>query len=417
MLNLTVIGDDLTGTVDAVSLGVRSGASAREIIGPNCLIIPPDPLKKEVLGINTSSRTLSGIDAYQIVKKVTIQVAKGPEQIILKKMDTGFRGNAAYEIEGMLDALNKKLCFILEHIPIRKTFTLYGYQFSAGQLLEKSVFSRDDLLKAPKESYIPSILSKDTNIPIGTVNIDAVKSNHIIEATKEQIRKGKKIIVFDVITTEDGHNIVNQLQPIYPDVLWAGTTGVIEAVINYLYGPQVNKELIIPQKKTICFSGTAYQATKEQINYAQKYSNLKVYNLDIGRVLKGDKNVFEEILNKSLRENSLGKNILIRQKVPKQYETPGIEHKIEASLCKIAEMLTQKADFEQILVIGGETSQAIFSTLGVQTLELFDPIIIGCGRGRFTDGPLRGKYFAIKGGSIGSASVLLDLLGIKAGSI
>lgn len=140
MLNLTVIGDDLTGTVDAVSLGVRSGASAREIIGPNCLIIPPDPLKKEVLGINTSSRTLSGIDAYQIVKKVTIQVAKGPEQIILKKMDTGFRGNAAYEIEGMLDALNKKLCFILEHIPIRKTFTLYGYQFSAGQLLEKICF-------------------------------------------------------------------------------------------------------------------------------------------------------------------------------------------------------------------------------------------------------------------------------------
>lgn len=159
MGNLIVVGDDLTGTVDCVSLGVRCGCRVFVTVNPDGEFRLPDPHKKEVLGINIASRTLHGKQAYAIAKEATLKCLDGNDNVILKKMDTGFRGNAPYEIEAMLEALNKKLCFILEHIPSHWTFTLYGHQFSKGALLEKSDFAKDDLLKAPKKSYIPDIFA------------------------------------------------------------------------------------------------------------------------------------------------------------------------------------------------------------------------------------------------------------------
>ena len=411
MRNLTVVGDDLTGTVDCTSLGVRYGCNVTLATNTNVLFSAPSPSGRNVLGINTCSRTLSGKEAYQIAKSVTEKIVYEPDQIILKKMDTGFRGNAAYEIEGMLEATKKDLCCILEHIPIRKTFTLYGYQFSAGQILEKSVFARDDLLKSQKESYIPDILAHGTSLPIGTVDIDAVKGNNIVNATKKEIEAGKKIIVFDVITEQDGLNIINALQPLYPNILWAGTTGIVENMLNYLYGPSQLYTLAPKPTCSICFSGTAYQATKDELNYSVERNHVTVLNLNIDRVIEKDDSVFPEILQKALAINKERKNVLIRQQISNKYEKPGVEHTIEKSLCIIASMLAKEAIYDQLLIVGGETSQAIFSTLKIGMTELYNPDIIGTGKGKILDGPYKGKDFAIKGGSIGPINVISRLLG------
>lgn len=411
MTNLTVIGDDLTGTVDCTSLGVRCGCEVRVEADPEKDFLPPDPLKREILGINLSSRTLPGKSAYELSRRITSKVKDGPGQIILKKLDTGFRGNAAYEIEGMLTELGKQFCFILEHIPIRKTFTLYGYQYSGGQILNKSVFARDDRLKAPTEAYIPSILAKGTDLPIGTVDIDAVKGGRLVEAVHAEIQNGKRILVFDAITAADGIRTVKTLQPLYPDAMWAGSTGIVEALITYLYGDMESMPIYATSPQCICFSGTAYNATKEQLSYTEQASGLMVLDLDIDRVLDKDESIFEEICDRALRENALGKDILIRQKLSPERDFPGVEKIILQSLSRVAGDVCPKARFDRIVVVGGETSQAIFHTLDICTLLMDDPPEIGTGIGKIGNGPYQGKSFAIKGGSIGSPAVMIKLLG------
>lgn len=410
MLNLTVIGDDLTGTADCVSLGVRCGCKVRVIFGDDIMIPMPAPSSKEVIGVNIGTRTFAGKEAYATAKRVTEQLRGQNDQLVIKKMDTGFRGNAAYEIEGMLDALDKNVCFILEHIPIRKTFTLYGNQYSAGQLLEKSVFARDDRLKSQKESYIPSILAKGTSLPIGTVDIDAVKGGRIVEATREQIDAGKRIIVFDAITFEDGLNTIKQLQPIYPNCLWAGTTGIVEAALTYLYG-ELRQNIKSPQNaRCIAFSGTAYQATEEQIAYTQSRLDFGLLEINIDRVLNGDETAIGNIVREALRINASGRDVLIRQRLSPDRDKPGVERVIESALCRCANEICAKAVFDRIAIVGGETSQAILSALGVKTIFMDDPIYIGCAFGVLGDGPFKGKQIAIKGGSIGPIEVLLRLL-------
>ena len=410
MVNLCVVGDDLTGTADCTSLGVCCGCEVRVESDAEKTFRPPNPEKKEVLGISISSRTLPGKKAYELSRRITEKIKDGESQIILKKMDTGFRGNAAYEIEGMLDALGKELCFILEHIPIRKTFTLYGHQYSAGQILNKSVYARDDRLKAPTESYIPAILAKDTELPIGTVDIDAVKGGDLLGAVRREVESGKKILVFDVITFEDGKRIVETLQPVYPDVMWAGSTGIVENLLAYLYVPLEKAEKKAENPRCICFSGTAYAATAEQIETAVAESRLSVIDLDIARVLNKDLTVFDEVEKKALSAGTDGKNVLIRQNVPEGIEFNGLDKVILNGLCECAKRVCKKMEFDRLVVIGGETSQALFAELGITTLQMAAPPEVGCGVGTITSGPYEGKEFAIKGGSTGSSKVLMKLM-------
>ena len=410
MINLCVVGDDLTGTADCTSLGVLCGCEVRIESDAEKKFAPPDPGKREVLGICISSRTLPGKKAYELSRRITEKVKSEKSQIILKKMDTGFRGNAAFEIEGMLDALGKNLCFILEHVPVRKTFTLYGHQYAAGQILNKSVYARDDRLKAPTESYIPTILAKDTDLPIGTVNIDDVKGGNLLAAVKREVNSGKKILVFDVITFEDGMRIVNELQPVYPEVMWAGSTGIVENLLVYLYGPMKHAGRKAQKPRCVCFSGTAYEATAEQIKVAQEETDLKVLDLDVRRVLAEDRSIFDEIEEDALAAVSKGKNVLVRQRVFGESEREGLDRVILQGLCECARRICGKVPFDRLVVIGGETSQALFSSLGITTLEMEEPPEVGCGVGIITDGPYKGKKFAIKGGSTGSNQVLLKLM-------
>ena len=124
-----MLSDDLTGTVDCVSLacGCKEPVPTMVCADGNVEILPRTKAR-EIVAVNLSSRTIPGKEAYQRTYDAAVKVRDYPDQLLMKKMDTGFRGNAGYEIEGIFDATGKRLCFIMDHIPMRKTFTLYGHQ-------------------------------------------------------------------------------------------------------------------------------------------------------------------------------------------------------------------------------------------------------------------------------------------------
>ena len=74
MINLCVVGDDLTGTADCTSLGVLCGCEVRVESDAEKKFAPPDPGKREVLGICISSRTLPGKKAYELSRRITEKV-------------------------------------------------------------------------------------------------------------------------------------------------------------------------------------------------------------------------------------------------------------------------------------------------------------------------------------------------------
>ena len=410
-----MLSDDLTGTVDCVSLacGCKEPVPTMVCADGNVEILPRTKAR-EIVAVNLSSRTIPGKEAYQRTYDAAVKVRDYPDQLLMKKMDTGFRGNAGYEIEGIFDATGKRLCFIMDHIPMRKTFTLYGHQYAAGQILSKSAFSRDDKLKAPRESYIPAILQKQTDIPVGSVDIDAVKGTNLVEKVKEQIDAGKRILVFDAISEADGLKVISTLQPIYPDVLWAGSTGIVEALITYLYGPVTLDPRHTVHELCICFSGTAYEMTRDQIAFAEERVGLKVIDLDMDLVMGGKADQARaQGIDAFLAENKAGSNVLMRPRVTDgRFDQKAVASAIMDNLSACAGEICKTAKFDRILIVGGETSQAVFTRLGVNTLEMEQPPEIGAGEGIVADGSIKGKRFVLKGGSTGNTYSLLHMMGI-----
>lgn len=418
MVNLTMISDDLTGTVDCTSLACGCEPDVKVTVCTDGKVkVFERTQDREILAMNLSSRTISGEEAYRWTYDAAKKLKGQKDQLVFKKMDTGFGGNAGYEIEAILDALDKKLCFILDHIAMRKTFTLYGHQYAASQILSKSAFARDDKLKAPRESYIPAILAKQTNLPIGAVNIDAVKGGDLVGAVRRQVEDGKQIIVFDAITDEDGLHVVETLQPVYPDVLWSGSTGIVQALITYLYGPITLHKKKTVNDRCIGFSGTAYQMTKDQIAYAKEHANLSVIELDIDRIMNGEKEqVMAETIESYLTENKAGKHVMMRPYVSanNQNDSREIAAVIMEGLAECAKKICPQAEFDRLLIIGGETSQAIFAALNVNVLYMDEPPEIGAGEGMIGDGDVAGKMFELKGGSTGDKYSILRMLGLWA---
>ena len=410
MKNLTIVSDDLTGAVDSSSFSMASGSKVRVEINYENDILPHND--REVISINMSSRTLSGEESHKRHQEFAAKIRNLPDQLIMKKMDTGFRGNATFEMEGIMKGLGMEVCFVLDHSPSRNTFTLYGNQYVEGVILPKSVFGKEDPLKRQQSAYIPDILAKDATLPVGLVDIDKVKGNRLLEDVLDATGKGFRILVFDVTGDADCSKIIRTLAPHYANALWAGSNGLGWGLADYLYG-KPKEAIYMPRKdlRCACFTASAYSVVRRQIAAAQKRGLSEVI-LDMDKVLSGDHSALTEAIRNCLKASEGGKFIL------SPHLSPGkgcekVSDLILASIAECAEKICASIDFDRVIVIGGETSYAILHGLKITKLYLTEKPETGIGTGTIGDGPYTGKSFSIKGGSIGSEAAICRMLGME----
>ena len=405
MDNLTIITDDLTGAADSGSYFTERGQPL--IIFTN---VENDFIRREneIISINLSTRNTSGDVARLRHYNACMRVKNVPNQIFVKKIGTGFRGNDSFELEGILTAMPDYLCFIIDNAPDLGTFTLYGHQYCEGQILHKSLYANDPIMP-PKKSFIPEILARNTKIPIGTVNIDAIKGKDILAKTQEAVSAGYRIIVFDSITKEDTFNIITELFPVYSKVFWTGSLGIADGLAQYLYGNSKSQAIRKRNIKSIGFCASAYEKAKNQIAYSEK-NGLQVTEIDIDALIDSNRtSVINRATEDFLQKNQDG-NVIFVPRVVKYSYKPGVSKIIMECIEECASKICIIAKYERLVIIGGETSQSIFRVLGVKSLELKNKIEAGVAEGIIQNGVPCGKEFALKGGSVGSESALEKML-------
>ncbi len=410
MKNLTIISDDLTGAVDSSSFSMASGSSVRVEITHENHILPHNG--REVISINMASRTLNGEESRKRHQALAVKIRDLPGQLVMKKMDTGFRGNATFEMEGIMKGLGMEVCFVLDHSPSRNTFTLYGNQYVEGVILPKSVFGTEDPLKRQQTAYIPEILAKDATLPVGLVDIDKVKGNRLLEDVLEATERGFQILVFDVTGDADCSKIIRTLAPHYANALWAGSNGLGWGLADYLYGKP--KEAVYAPRKDLrcaCFTASAYSVVRRQIAAAQRRGLSEVI-LDMDKVVSGDPTALTEAIRNCLKAGESG-NFILSPRLSPGMGGENLSDLILASVAECAEKVCASIRFDRIVVVGGETSYAILHGLGISKLYLTEKPETGVGTGTIGDGPYAGKSFSIKGGSIGSDAALCRMLGME----
>ena len=402
METLLILADDLTGTVDTGAFPVSYGRQVTAYIDYQTYIA--DENRGEVVSVNMGTRALPPKEAAErhLMCAPAVNSTSGT---VIKKMDMGLRGNPACEILTLLQNTNRKYCFMMPAIPEFMTFTLYGYEFVKGCLLEKSLYA-DDPLHIITSSYIPEILEGTPGICCGSIDIDAVKSDWLKAEVDQLLGEGKNVIVFDAVSDQDCFKVVDTLMQDHPDVIWAGTLGLISAVCRYLYGEKQDLVKVSDTRsRGIGFCGSNYTVSKDQIRYAAQHAGLQVINFDIENYAKNPK---EELAGlKSRYDLSNGtSDIMILPLVKEAYAIPEL---ISKGLEDAAATVLEGKDPDRIIIIGGETASNVFRRIGISKLKITEKPESGIAAGLFMDGPFMGKAFALKGGSVGTEQAVVRM--------
>lgn len=345
--NITIIADDLTGAADSAAIMAERGGNVVCIARPFEELSSHDKSHADVLSMNMFSRCIPGSEARELHRKIGEIVKAYPNQLLIKKMDIAFRGNAAYEIEGLMQSTGKEVCFVMPSVCALNTFTLYGQQYAMGQLLEKSVYAQEDPIKAPKSSYVPQIMAQDTSLRIASVDIDAVKSNALNEQVRRYIDEGFSILVFDAVSVADEERIVSELAKVYPDALWAGSLGVINAVASYVFGTFKPTEHKAKDIRSVGFTASAYTATRKQLDDAKTHG-MKLYTLNMDKIVRGDESVIEST-TEAMCHGALDASVFLNISLSRGVETPSSSQDILTRLHVAQRLFAARQNFKSLL--------------------------------------------------------------------
>lgn len=406
--NITIIADDLTGAADSAAIMAERGGNVVCVARPFEELSSHDKYHADVLSMNMFSRCIPGSEARELHREIGEKVKAYPNQLLIKKMDIAFRGNAAYEIEGLMQSTGKKVCFVMPSVCALNTFTLYGQQYAMGQLLEKSVYAQEDPIKAPKSSYVPQIMAQDTSLRIASVDIDAVKSDALKEQVRRYIEEGISILVFDAVSVADEERIVSELAKVYPDALWAGSLGVINAVASYVFGAFKPAERKAKDIRSVGFTASAYTATRKQLDDAKTHG-MKLYTLNMDKIVRGDESVIESTAEE-MCQGALDASVFLNISLSPKLETPSSSQDILNAITRCAKLVCHKAVFQKLVIVGGETAASILEALDINTMRITEKTETGIGTGVIESGPFTGKEIALKGGSVGSLQAISKML-------
>ncbi len=409
MPDVCIIADDLTGAADSAAIMAEVGGDTILFTEPIIGLNGRAEDAADVISVNMSSRCIPGEKAKELHRRTGTAVKQLPTRFLIKKMDIAFRGNAAFEIEGLMDGTGKSVCFVVDSVNAMNTFTLYGRQYAMGQLLEKSRYALEDPIKAPNESYIPGIMGRDTQLKIAPIDIDTVKSGSIEQGVRNAIENGAKILVFDAVSVEDEKNIIVALAPVYKDALWAGSLGLINAVAEYAFDGKRRSAAEKTRKiKAVGFTASAYMATYNQLKQAQTHG-MQMLTLDMDRIVNGESAVAYETAQEMCRRAESG-SVFLNIHLSSDYAAPGRSDEILRAISECAQYVCAHTDFQRIVIVGGETAAAILRILKINRLRITEKTETGIGTGTIEDGPYAGKEISLKGGSVGSPIAISRML-------
>jgi uncharacterized protein YgbK (DUF1537 family) len=227
--NLLILADDLTGSLDTGVQFAKNGIDTDVFPSFEVSRIPVS-FSSSVIVINTNTRHASKEEAGSIVTTVTKSFKNF--SYYYKKTDSCLRGNIGAELEAFFNTANNARLPFVPAFPALNRTTLDGCQYLDGKPIHESSMA-DDLLNPITESFIPSIIGRQSAVPAVLV-----KKGGIIPKQKDT----KEILVFDGEKLEDLRDTAKILFEKDMLKISAGCAGFAQALMEILPLEKKNKE-------------------------------------------------------------------------------------------------------------------------------------------------------------------------------
>ncbi|RKD31270.1 four-carbon acid sugar kinase family protein [Thermohalobacter berrensis] len=418
-VKIAVIADDLTGSNDTGVQFAKKGLKTGVIIDINSL---SKGLKKiDVLVIDTESRFDSRDVAYEKVSKAASILKKNNVSYIYKKLDSTLRGNIGGEIEATLKASNSKLAIVVPALPQNGRTTIGSIHMVNNIPLEKTEIAKDPITPV-KHSYIPEIISQQTNKKIGTINLQTVlKGPKYIKNEIRSLRKrGIEIVVIDAINDNNLVDIAKSIKLLDEKVVIVGSAGLAEFLPEVLQLSDNRKER---EGSVIIIAGSVSDITRKQINYATKELDIDVIDINIDKVFEdwsSEKIRILELVKESIKSN---KDVIIRSaKSRKQVEYARkiglkkglnnyeVSEKIAQFLGEIGKEICKSLEIKGLMLTGGDIAIKTAKLMEATGTIIGDEILPAIPYGYFISKQFGDIPIVTKAGAFGPENTIIKVI-------
>ncbi|HLK10095.1 MAG TPA: four-carbon acid sugar kinase family protein [Candidatus Binatia bacterium] len=396
---LRVIADDLTGACDV---------GAELLPWPSGVAVQPAPGARAAAGVpaqalcvrNTQSRTLAPARAAERVASALADVSPRWAGIVLKKIDTGLRGQLGAELDAAMDALGSDEAFVLPAIPEVGRTTEAGRQMIGGVPVDQTAFARDPQ-NPIADASVPAAVERTSRRRAAVIGLDAVREPRALAAAVDRARAGgAQVLVCDAQTDADLERAVRGLLARGRPLLLAGSAGLARALRRVL-GPEQGSRPAPPALArgadggVLAVVGSAHPTSRGQVERAAGRGLLHAIPVDGARAEAAG-----IAAGAALRTGRAVALVAPVERVPDRSE------EIARALRAAALAALARARPIGLALVGGETAYQVLDGLGHPPLWLVSrlcPLVV---RARLLAGAYAGLALVTKGGSTGAPDLL-----------
>ena len=393
-MDLTAIADDLTGACDVGAELAAAGHRVRVAV-----TAAPDAADRvaadgAIVVVNTQSRALAAADA---AARVRTALRDRPAGVLLKKIDTALRGHLGAEI----DAVDAPV-FVLAAIPAAGRVTRNGCQWFGDRLLADTEFACDPEGAGP-ESSIAAVIGRESRRGVAVVGRATIAAGGLADDVARRRRDGVDVFVIDAETDADVADAVAAILRLPPPVCLAGSIALAAALARH-HGrdatPVANVDRVpLP---ALVVNGSLHSRARAQATAAVAVAGAVAVPLT------------DAAADVACAALARGASAVVSAPPAASAPDAAALRAIERRLADVVRATATRVGIPTLVSIGGETSYAILTALGADSLAIAGRVapLVACGT--VLTGAAAGSTLVTKGGSGGDPDVVARLL---AGSV
>jgi D-threonate/D-erythronate kinase len=415
-MRISVISDDLTGASDCGGQLVRFGLKVSVVVQEHS----EKTDDYDAVIYNTDSRSVTGFEAYQRVKKVCDTIKAGPVDLVYKKIDSTMRGNIGVEINAIYDSFSPDFVIIAPAFPVNGRKVINGIHYLNSVKLENTEVAKDP--KTPvRDSEIKRLIENQSKRKVEHITFEEIHQGYGTIMDKLVSCKNNQIsyITVDSVQESDLEKLVELIHQTDFSVVWVGSAGLMNHLPEIYGMTQVQKTLPLPihHEPVLLVVGSVSEAGRSQLEHLLNYSDTVGLEMDSAKVLQDEDKEMElmRILSGAKESILQGKNVVLyssnnvieTRKIGEQlgYDAVKISNIISMVLGELAAKMITVHDLKYLFLTGGDTAQQVFLQLNANEFILLDEVESGIPLGRVsTDKEL---LIVTKAGNFGSKEVML----------
>jgi len=390
-----VIADDLTGANDTGVQFTKNGYKTRVLILDSELKRIEFENNHDVLVIDTETREVEENVARSKLTKILKKIQVSEKDIIYKKIDSTLRGNVGAEIEEIIKIYNKQFCILSPSFPYQQRVTVGGNLIVQKKPLGISKYTNNNNNNGNiPESYIPSILEKQTKLSIGRIDLSEIKKrkNNITRLLGKLINEGKIIIVVDSSNEKHLKDIACSGMSFGNKVLFSGSAGLGNCLAeSYRKKKELKICLRNNQRPILIVGGSRNPIMIDQIRHLKENLDFAELRIDIRQIYTHKYKVLNQYTKESLEIIKKNHDLIIYTDAPNNEQKSiddelmqkyklsykELENNIKEFLGILTSNIIKGSNIRNLMLTGGDIAISACRELGISNLELLGELLPG----------------------------------------